>query len=68
MKSESLGKEIISNAPHLYCKLGVSWTSIGIGGPEEGNWIVSFLQNKHSDDFLVSINNEVASKLVFIFG
>lgn len=66
MQGEGLGVEIVPDASHLYCELSVSRTSVCVGRPQEGNWIVPFLHNQHSDYFLVAIYNEITTKLIRI--
>lgn len=45
MKGKGFGVEILSHAAHLDCELGVAWSPVGVRGSEEGNGIVSFLQD-----------------------
>ncbi len=67
MESEGFGVEVISYTTHLDGKLSVSGTTIGIWGSEEGDGVVSFLDDEHTDNFLVAVYDEVAAEFVGVF-
>lgn len=67
MKSESFGVEIVSDATHLNCELSVPRATICVRRSEKSNGIVSFLNDEHSDYFLIAIYDEVTSELIGIF-
>ena len=68
MKGEGLGEEILPNTAHLDCVLGVAWSAVGVGGPEEADGVVAFLDDEHADDLFVAVDDEVPSELVCILG
>lgn len=67
MKCDGFGIKILSHALHLACKMCIIWSSMNITRSDKRNWIVSFLKNKHSDDFFVSVHNKISSKFGTIF-
>ena len=66
MQSDSLCVKVISNTSHLHSEFSVSRASVCVGWPQESNRVVSLLDDQHSHDFLVTVDNEVPSKLVRI--
>ena len=67
MQSEGFGVEIVSDATHLHCKFSVPRAAVCVWWSEESNGVVSLLDDKHSDDFLVAVYDEVPSELVGVF-
>lgn len=67
MQGYRLCCEIVSHTSHLHCIRSKVFPSFAEFRSLEGDWKVSFGHNKHSDDFFVSIDNEVASKLSHVF-
>lgn len=58
--------EVLSHTSHLYCVLSVARTSIRVTWSQKGNWIVTLLNNQHSNYLFISIDDKVASKLIRI--
>ena len=66
MQSESSRKIVLPNASHLDCILSVACASIAVGPPDEPHGIVLLLEQQHSDDFLVTVDDEIPSVLGLI--
>ena len=47
--------------------LGVAWSSILKGRSDDGHWVVSPLDNQHSNEFFISVDNKVATALIAFF-
>lgn len=67
MHSDCLSEHIFSNAPHLNGVSGEETTSVDEGWPLKGDWVVSLVHDQHSNDPLISIDDEVASELKSVF-
>lgn len=67
MKSECFCIEIFTNTSHLYSVLGIAGPPVCIARSQKCNRIIAFLYNKHSHNFLISIDDEIAPKLIWIF-
>jgi len=67
MKGKSLCEQIVTDASHLHCKASEISSSVSEGTSKEGNWVVSLCHNKHSYEPLISIDNEIATKLGHVF-
>ncbi len=67
MKSQSLSKKVVTDTSHLYCIASEITASVCKSSSKEGNWIVSLCHNKHSNESLVSIDNEITTKLSHVF-
>lgn len=67
MQSECLSIEVLPDASHLHCIFCVTRPSIGIRWSQETHGIVSFLEHKHPDNLLITIQDKISSKLVPVF-
>jgi hypothetical protein len=45
MEREGFCIEVISNTTHLHCELSVSRAPVGVRGSQEGDWVVTFLDD-----------------------
>lgn len=67
MQRESFCVEVVSNTTHLHCEFSVARAPVGVRGSEEGDWVVTFLDDKHTHHFLVAVYDEVAAEFVRVF-
>jgi hypothetical protein len=67
VQGKCLSEEVLPHTSHLHSELCVPRSSVGVGGAEEADGVVPFLENQHTDNFLVAIDNEVPSELVLVF-
>ena len=67
VESKCLSEEVLPYTSHLHSELCVPRSSVGIRGAEEADGVVPFLEHQHTDDFLITIDNEVPTELVLVF-
>ena len=67
MKSKSLSKHVISDTSHLDSVWCEKLASIDETSSLEGDWIVALVHDKHANDALVAINDEVAAPFIHVF-
>ena len=63
VQSDALSEHVLPDAPHLNCISGEKSASVYESWSLEGNWIISFVHNEHSSNFLISIYDEITSEL-----
>ena len=66
MQSDCLSEHIISYTTHLDSIWREEFAAINKAISFEGHWIVSFIGYEHTDDALVSVDDEVATEFIHI--
>jgi hypothetical protein len=67
MHGDRLSEHVVSNTSHLNCVSREKATPVDECWPLKGNWVIPLVHDQHSDDPLISIDDEVSSELKSIF-
>lgn len=66
MQSNSFRIEVLANAFHHHCNRCKPRPSINKPRTKEPNWVIPFLNDKHSNQLLDSVQDKIPSKLTSI--
>lgn len=67
MQSDSLGKHVVSDTPHLNSIRREELSTIDEAASFESNWVISLVHDEHSDDSFVTIDDEISSEFMHVF-
>lgn len=67
MERKGLREKIFSDAAHHHSIRGEKLVPIHEGRPVEGHWVVPFCHDKHANESLVPVDNEITSEFGHIF-
>jgi len=67
VQSHRLSEHIITHASHLHCVWSEELATVHEATSLKGHWVVSLVHYQHPNQTLISINNEVAAKLMRVF-
>ena len=66
MQCDGLGKHIVSHASHLHRIWREELASVHEAASLKRDWVVSLVHDEHTDDSLITIDDEIATKLIHV--
>lgn len=67
MQGDGLSEHIFSHAPHLYSVRREESSTVAEGAALKAHRVVTLVHDKHTNETLISIHDEIAAKFVHVF-